>query len=203
MKTAQSKTADYYLSLRYAVSLKELAPEDGGGYVASIPELGSKTFEAVGDTPQEALECLEEVRQTLIPRLVAEGVRLPEPKQEAEKECFSGNLMIRIPPALHGQLAAYSKRANVSINKLATQYLAQGLATSTIGDEMRSVLRDAVAEQTRDVAEEVHRFLGNYHANSRRADNADPYLDLMVHCADEGRQESLNTFEQEAYVRTA
>ena len=75
MKTAQGKTADYYLGLRYAVTLKELAPEDGGGYVASYPELGSKTFQSVGDTPQEALEGLNEVRRVVIPMLVDEGMK--------------------------------------------------------------------------------------------------------------------------------
>lgn len=169
MKTAQGKTAEYYLGLRYAVTLKELAPEDGGGYVASYPELGSKTFQSVADTPQEALEGLDEVRRVLIPMLVDEGMKIPEPQAEAEKERFSGNIMIRIPPALHAQLSAYSKSSNVSINKLATQYLSQGLTTDTLVSELKSALKEITATQTKEVVAEFNQRLGNFHSNSYRA----------------------------------
>jgi hypothetical protein len=50
-----------------------LAPEEGGGYAASIPQLGSRTFVAVGERAAEELESLDALRQILIPELLAEG----------------------------------------------------------------------------------------------------------------------------------
>jgi predicted RNase H-like HicB family nuclease len=135
------KDAQYYLGLRYPVMLRELAPEDGGGYVAAIPQLGIRTFVAVGETSHEALEALEFLRRELIPELVAEGVELPEPEDEkAAVEQYSGNLVLRVPRGLHAQLAQSARRNGCSINKLATQMLAAGLEQREVVEELRQLL---------------------------------------------------------------
>ena len=50
---------EHFLGRRYPVSLQELAPEEGGGSVTAIPQLGRRAFMAVGETPAEALEALD------------------------------------------------------------------------------------------------------------------------------------------------
>jgi antitoxin HicB len=132
-----TKSEEYYLGLRYPVVLRELAPEDGGGYVASIPRLGDRTFVAVGEDPAEALETLDVLRRHLIPKLLAEGVVLPEPEDEREEiQQYSGNLVLRIPRGLHAQLASEAKRNGCSINKLATQLLSQNLERSRLSEQV-------------------------------------------------------------------
>src|SRR2546422_8177644 len=127
-KTHTKGTAEYYLNLDYPITLEKLSEEDGGGYAAYIPQLGSGTFVAVGESQAQALESLEELRQHLIPRLVERGVKIPEPRLEHEpSEHYSGSLMLRVPPVLHAQLVAAARLNGCSINKLATQFLAQAL----------------------------------------------------------------------------
>jgi antitoxin HicB len=143
-----------YLGLNYPVLLRALAPEDGGGYVAAIPQLGARTFVAVGETPAEALEALDALRRHLIPTLLAEGVDLPEPQDEREDvQQYSGNLLLRIPRELHARLAAGAKQSGCSINKYATQLLAQGLERSRLNEEIRG-LRDELRSALSTLAHE-------------------------------------------------
>src|SRR5438105_15823735 len=121
-----ARRADYYLSLRYPAVIRELSPEEGGGYTATIPQLGSRTFVADGETAAEAIDALDALRRHLIPGLLADGVELPEPREEPEAmEQYSGNLVLRIPKSLHAQLAAAARQSGCSLNKYATQLLSQ------------------------------------------------------------------------------
>lgn len=144
------KTAEHYLALRYAIELRELAPEEGGGWMATIPQLGSQTFVGDGDTPEAAVAALDALRRDLIPRLVENGTALPEPKAEEPVEQSSGRLMLRIPRGLHAALARAARESDCSINKLATQLLAQGverqaaLAASTAVSDLMEKLRRSV-----------------------------------------------------------
>ena len=52
------KNLDYYLKLDYPVEIKKLSRKDGGGYLASIPQLGEKAFRADGSNVKEALRNL-------------------------------------------------------------------------------------------------------------------------------------------------
>ena len=144
MNTSTSlERTQYYLSLRYPVTVRELAPEDGGGYMASIPQLGSATFVADGETAAEALEALDALRRHLIPHLLREGEELPEPADENETiEQYSGNLVLRIPKRLHARLASEAKRSACSINKLATELLSQNLERSVLLREMRRLVEE-------------------------------------------------------------
>ena len=144
------KDAEYYLKLNYPVTLQALSVEDGGGYAATIPLLGRNTFMAVGETTAEALTALEELRQVLIPYLVKQGTKLPEPETEEVIAQYSGSLMLRVPRNLHAQLASEAKRNGCSINKLATQLLAQGLAGPPTVANIQSIVADAVAEGMRE-----------------------------------------------------
>ena len=53
---------------------RRLSPDEGGGYTATIPLLGAKTFVGDGETPEEALQNLEDIKRQLIPVLIADGV---------------------------------------------------------------------------------------------------------------------------------
>lgn len=163
-ETKRVEKAEHYLAHRYPVLVQELAPEDGGGYTASIPLLGTSTFVADGETAEEALEALERLRRYLIPLLVDKGVELAEPDEdEVAMLQYSGNLVLRIPKSLHGRLAQAAKREGCSINKLATGLLSSGVERrriiaevgSFIGSELERLLDERMTtcptppEQTR------------------------------------------------------
>jgi predicted RNase H-like HicB family nuclease len=63
------KDLKYYLSLYYPVEIRKISEEDGGGFMASIPQLGAKAFRADGETVAEALTNLKKI----IPRLLERG----------------------------------------------------------------------------------------------------------------------------------
>ena len=87
-------SAEYYLGLEYPVVLRKLRPDEGGGYLATIPQLGRMTFIADGETAQEALDSLDDLRKSLIPELINEGVVLPEPVlDEQPSEEYSGKVL--------------------------------------------------------------------------------------------------------------
>jgi predicted RNase H-like HicB family nuclease len=134
------------LALKYPVTLRELSVEEGGGFLATIPLLGEKTFVADGATPAEAMAALDDLRQELIPQLLAEGIALPEPGMADPAERYSGSLMLRVSKGMHARLVASAKRNGVSLNKFATEVLAEGLGGRSMIDGFLEEARDLVAE---------------------------------------------------------
>lgn len=123
---------------QYAVEVRKLSDAEGGGYLATIPELGARTFVADGATPAEAIEALQVLGRELAPLLAANGVELPPPAIGRARRDASGNLMLRIPRQLHRQLLDAAHRDGVSLNKYVTYILASGLSGSgSARDEAR------------------------------------------------------------------
>jgi len=73
------KNLEYYMSLSYTIMVKPLSAEDGGGFLVSIPLLGEDTFTAAGDTLEEALAVLEDVKRDHFIRMLELGIPIPEP----------------------------------------------------------------------------------------------------------------------------
>ncbi|MCG8485763.1 MAG: type II toxin-antitoxin system HicB family antitoxin [Clostridia bacterium] len=99
-------------------------PEDeGGGYIATIPELG-----CIGDgmTIQEAIDELTEVANDVIELAVQEGKNIPAPKKNYSYE-YSGKLSLRIPKILHRLVAETAEEENCSINQLIQTYVSLGI----------------------------------------------------------------------------
>ncbi len=180
---SRPRTADYYLSLRYTVSLRKLRDEEGGGYRAAIPELGSKTFVADGDTPDAAVSALEDLRRLLIPSLVGGGRSIPEPIEDEEPPRYSGSLMLRIPPSLHEQLADAARSEGVSINKLSTQIIAQGLMLRSVRSGTDEAIREVIADHIRTL-------LANWHENGTLAHTVRPGANQYLTKAESGSIDS-------------
>lgn len=116
------KKLKYYLGLEYPLEIRRLKKEDGSGYLASIPQLGSKAFSGHGDTIHEALGSLAAVKEHLFRDYLKEGVPIPEPEPELES-IFSGKFVVRIPAALHRELVGTAQKQNVSLNQLVVHLL--------------------------------------------------------------------------------
>ena len=121
------KDVEYYMNLPYKVETTALPPEDGGGFMMTMPELGSAAVLGDGETPNEAWKMLKEVQREVISLMLARGVDVPEP--EALRH-YSGKIALRISPQLHRNLSGNAKRAHTSLN----QYISQALECYTTAD---------------------------------------------------------------------
>lgn len=112
------KTLDYYLGLPYKIELQS-SPE--GGYVATIPDLPGCISQ--GETIAEAVEMIEDAKNTWLEVALEEGFTIPEPLEQVQ---YSGRFNVRVPKSLHKTLAESAARENVSLN----QYIVYSLTKS-------------------------------------------------------------------------
>ncbi len=75
-----------------------------------------------GDTPEEAVRELEEVKKDWIKSNLRRGLTIPEPRPRK----YSGQIRLRISPSLHQLLSYRAETEGMSLN----QYMATALATS-------------------------------------------------------------------------
>lgn len=120
---------DEWNALAYPV-LIQASPDECGGYYASIPLLGEGAFTADGETAQEALDALEELRRLQYDDVVASGVPIPTPVQE-EPEA-SGKWLHRTTPRFHTELRGAAESQGVSLTEYANQCMMIGHAQHTV-----------------------------------------------------------------------
>jgi len=73
------KNLNFHLSLTYPIEIQKIKDENGGDYMASIPMLGKYAFVGDGETEEEALKDLEEVKKYLFTMYLEEGIAIPLP----------------------------------------------------------------------------------------------------------------------------
>jgi RNA polymerase sigma-B factor len=107
----------------------ELAKEDGPGgrWVAQVEELPRCV--AVGETPDDAIRQIQGAMREWLADSGHKG-REAAPKPRAAPS-HSGRLLIRMPPALHAELARAAERKGVSLN----QFITTSLATAVGSDD--------------------------------------------------------------------
>lgn len=105
----------------YTVTLRRLAPEEGGGWYAEIPVLPGCSSD--GETVEEAVSNLEEAMSLWIETAQELGYRIPEPERGIGE--FSGKFTVRIPRTLHQDLAREAELENVSLNQYVMYILAE------------------------------------------------------------------------------
>jgi predicted HicB family RNase H-like nuclease len=111
------KLLKHYMELPYEITVKELRKDEGGGIFLTIPLLGAAAVNAHGATYGEARALLENVKEDYFKMWIEEGVPIPEPQNDVEKE-YSGKFVLRTRRDLHAQLVSMAKEQNVSLNAL-------------------------------------------------------------------------------------
>ena len=104
----------------YAFTIRELEPEEGGGWYVEIPTLPGCSSD--GETIEEAVRNLEEAMLLWIEVAEEAGLNLPSPDREIGE--FSGKLTVRMPRTLHRDLTLEAELENVSLNQYITYILA-------------------------------------------------------------------------------
>lgn len=116
------KSPEDYLKEPYT---RILIPDENDTYSAEILEFPG-CF-AQGDTPDEAIQNLNEVAKSWIEASIEQGQEIPEPFMN---QGYGGKIALRIPRSLHRQSVQMAERDGVSLN----QFLISAIA-ARIGAE--------------------------------------------------------------------
>jgi antitoxin HicB len=120
IKSEAKHDLKYYLDLPYTVILEQWREGKHHYWVARIAELPHCLIH--GETPEEAIKEIEEVKIGWIKSNLKRGLPIPEPSPRN----YSGKMILRISPSLHKLLVQRAEIEGMSLN----QYMSTALATS-------------------------------------------------------------------------
>lgn len=135
------KNLDYYMQLSYLIEIVQIPETEGGGYTASIPQLGKYAFRGDGETIDEAVHNLNEVKRDLFANYLKKGLSIPEPQTETERE-FSGRFVLRIPSELHRYLALEAQKNGSTLNQFCLYLLTRKAYLHSIQDEISQTRKE-------------------------------------------------------------
>ena len=122
-----------YLELPYSVAVQSERDGESARWTATIEELPGCA--AQGQTPDAAVELLRGAMQSWIEAALAQGREIPLPSGRPAKRpassSHSGRFLVRMPGALHSQLASAAERDHLSLNRFITNVLAASVASSS------------------------------------------------------------------------
>lgn len=120
VKSDVKRDLAYYVKLPYTIILEQWDDGKGIYWVARVAELPHCLIH--GDTPEEAVRDIQEVKRDWIKSNLERGLSIPEPRPRK----YSGQIRLRITPSLHKLLTYRAETEGMSLN----QYMATALATS-------------------------------------------------------------------------
>ncbi len=106
---------------QYPIEVRPLAEEDGGGWLATFPDLPGCMGD--GDTPETAIADGYAAAQAWLAVAAEHGDPIPAPGTGGE----SGKFVARVPKSLHTRLAARAEQEGVSMNTLVVSMLSEGV----------------------------------------------------------------------------
>ncbi len=118
-------------NLEYPITLRPLAKDEGGGWLAEFPDLPGCLADRA--TPEEAMREAADAARSWIKTAKAHDDPIPAPSR-ARRGGYSGRWMLRTSKSLHKRLSERAKAEGVSLNMLAVTLLAQGLGERTNSD---------------------------------------------------------------------
>ena len=108
--------------MEYAMVLRELTADEGGGWLAEVSDLPGCMGD--GETGQEAIDDALNAIGEWIAEAEATGRTVPQPNGI---ENYSGKFLQRVPKSVHMKLTAQARREGVSLNSFVTMLIAEGL----------------------------------------------------------------------------
>jgi len=137
---ARNKDLQYYLGLNYDVIVKKHEDEGEIMYAAFTRELDKNTFYGVGETPQEAIKSLGDVKRELFPYYIEKGFEIAEPEEE-EEGLPSGKFIVRTSPQIHSHLLKMAKRHRQSLNSYINFLFSQSYTMDWVKDNIEAAMR--------------------------------------------------------------
>ena len=134
------KDLNYYLGLSYKIEVTPIPEEEGGGYMARLPQFGRLGIVGDGDNIEEAIGDLKVNKELRFKQYLDEGLVIPEPERELEE--FSGRFVIRMPKFLHGELSSQAQKNGVSLNQYVTTLLSMNLQTDKLAISISTVEKE-------------------------------------------------------------
>jgi antitoxin HicB len=110
---------------RYPVEIRPLSVEEGGGWLATFPDLPGCMGD--GDTPEAAIADGYAAAAAWLTVATETGDPIPEPSSGGE----SGRFVTRMPKSLHTRLAARAAQEGVSMNTLLVSIIAEVIGSRT------------------------------------------------------------------------
>lgn len=130
------KDLNYYMALGYKIEIVPIPKDEGGGFMARLPQFGTLGIVGDGDTPEKALANLSENQKDRFQQYIDEGLDIHEPDMESDE--YSGRFVVRIPKFLHRELAQSAQKNGSSLNQYVSILLAKNFPT----DQMEAALAD-------------------------------------------------------------
>lgn len=132
-----------YLKEPYA---RILVPVDDGTYFAEILEFPG-CF-AQGDTPNEAMENLENVAIDWIQSAIELDQQIPPPNMNVS---YSGRFALRLPKSIHRRAAQFAEKDNTSLN----QFLLSAIASRVGAEDFTNRLIESIEEKLRPIGRTI------------------------------------------------
>ena len=108
----------------YPVEIRPLSSDEGGGWLASFPDLPGCMGD--GTTPEAAIAAAYEAAAAWLTVAQQQGDAIPQPSAGGE----SGRFVARLPKSLHTRLVARAEQEGVSMNTLVVSLIAQGIGSA-------------------------------------------------------------------------
>lgn len=134
-----NKQLTRYLTLNYRLQIRKVDKHEKPFFEATTRELDPLTFYGVGDSIQEAVDSLEEVKVTMFAYYLENGIEIPVPEKEPDR-LPSGRFVLRIPPKLHKKLIDLASGQGQSLNNLVTGIIERFITLSAAMSEVRTML---------------------------------------------------------------
>jgi len=128
----------------YQIKISKLSQKDGGGYIATVPELPGCMSD--GETYEEALLNVKEAIKEWIDTAKARGQNIPEPIVYHDDEDYSGRLVIRIPKKLHKELSENAAEQSISLNQLILYYLSKQIGIEE-AKKINNIIEDEILQE--------------------------------------------------------
>lgn len=125
----------YYVNLPYHIIIETWDDGSGPYYVARVLEL--KGCMIHGDTPEEALHDINDVKRDWIKTNLELGNKMPEPLKSRK---YSGKVNLRLPSSLHESLVEIAELEGISFN----QYMVSVLSKAAGRDEVNKPIKKPV-----------------------------------------------------------
>ena len=127
---ASPEDVEHYLDLPYTVAVQSEGEDPR--WNATVEELPGCS--SAGGTPDEAVKLLRGAMESWLSAALAQGREIPLPGDRTGKQraasSHSGRFLVRMPGALHAQLASAAEREHLSLNRFVVKGLEASLSSA-------------------------------------------------------------------------